>query len=122
MKIMQLGSVSPACLFRDNGRIIVLSAFTSRPISLLANTEAVFYFIVRKFPPNLKIVIINQKLMCTNNLKPAFIKDWNTSKSLVFAELWHMPRHGLFRFIFRGQDKVEERSTVIFFLYLTTMR
>jgi hypothetical protein len=58
--------------------------------------------------------------MCTNNFKPAFIKDWN--KSLVFAELRHMSRRGLFRFVVMGQDIVEEKNTVNLFLYLKMTR
>jgi len=60
----------------------------------------------------INIVSINQKLMSTNNFKPAFIKDWN--KSLVFAEFWHMSRHGLFRFIVRVQYTVVERNNAKF--------
>jgi len=40
-------------LVSRHDRILVLSAFTSSPISLLANTEAVVHFIVRTLPPNL---------------------------------------------------------------------
>jgi hypothetical protein len=68
----------------------------------------------------INIISITQKLIYTSNFKPAFIKDWN--KSLVFAELWHMSRHGLFCFIVRGQDTDEDRNTVNLFLYLKTTR
>jgi len=45
---------------------LVLSAFTSSPVFLLAASKAtVFFFIVCTLPPNINIISINQKLMCT---------------------------------------------------------
>jgi len=43
-------------------------------------------------------------------------------RKLVFAELQHMSRRGLFRFIVSVQDIVEEKSTVNLFLYLKMTR